>query len=182
MRARAVLAMMAALAALAFGPVPAGAVPGLQEGITIDLAWPIAQNVSPNPVQYFQVPIYINYQRAVAPQWCLAIIPSVTFYVDKPPIGTVMEFKPWVEVEYHPDSTGLGGAFIGVTAMFGAAYRVTDSWSLSWWYAGVGPVIGYQLLLPFNLMANFAFAAVYGPGSASPGMNYRLEVGIGWRF
>jgi hypothetical protein len=110
-----------------------------------------------------------------------------------------------VEVDWHPFETGLNGLYIGgmlITAASGSLMYATPPGNDVGWDRllnfGLGAAVGYDLVLPLNLLLNVAagFGADYYIGERTTsvilansiprsGFEFRLtrlEASLGYRF
>jgi len=155
--------------------------------ISIDLALPVGM-LFLLPDSYV-IPIILDYQRVLADNFVLSVVPGF-FYIHASGSSTPESVgaELWVELDWHPSSSGLKGFFVGPAA---TAVWLTNlgSSTLAAQLAGVmvGATVGYQLQIFSNMNLDFALGLVAGP-KWQTGYDVELfpfaraSVALGYRF
>jgi len=134
--------------------------------------------------------VALDYQRVLTDHLALSV---PVFLV----VQSSFMFQPWLQVDWHPFDSGLNGLFFGIAAM--AAVIGSGQGNQYGYYVGIGPAIGYQLLLGLGINLDFAlsWAALSGGFATNLAgqrsfyiipipytilMPQRLEIALGYRF
>jgi hypothetical protein len=168
-----------------------------KNAISINVLGTVITAIADSTSGLVAVPVYVDYQRVLCEHYTLSIIPRFEFLIASTNHDSIaksyldsFDFQPWVEVDWHPFDKGLNGFFVGLAAV--ASLNVSWSSNNSTVFLGVAPVVGYQILLPWNINLDFALGVALGGnivvdpfGNATSGLAVgpsRIELGLGYRF
>jgi hypothetical protein len=144
------------------------------------------------------IPLSVDYQRVLTDHYTLSIIPRFEFLVASAIPNSIaystldsFDLHPWVEMDWHPFDKGLNGFFVGLAAVGALDLKWSGNQDTTV-FLGVAPVVGYMLVLPWNINLDFALGAAFGGNivvdsskNTSLGLavdHSRIEVGLGYRF
>lgn len=125
------------------------------------------------------IPVEIEYQQVLTDHFVLSAIPGLVLYGYSG--GLVLQFQPWVEVDWHPFDLALKGFYVGLAAAGVVSWDFRPS-GANQYFVGVAPAIGYQFLLTSHIDLDLGFGWAFPVYSVGIGMFARGEIGLGYRF
>jgi hypothetical protein len=153
-----------------------------------------------------RLPIVIDYQRVLGDRFVLGVIVDVNDTLTSSP-QTVYEGdfgQLQFELDWHPFEAGMKGLYVGgnLYAQSSASLTYTLSPSDAAWSRflelGLGATVGYEFLLPLNLLVNVAaglgagysflestYSVSTSSSTTTSGLSVhltRLELSLGYRF